>query len=117
MPYIERRRNLWYALLTIPEDVREKLGKLRFIQSLGTPDKTEATILAAPLIGKWKAMSREARGVTNALNDEANRWKRHFATQEVTDREMGDHWAGVEVLEDELRARVDARTKVPSLMR
>lgn len=111
MPYIERRRNLWYALLTIPEDVREKLGKLRFIQSLGTPDKAEAMILAAPLIGKWKAMIREARGATNAVTEEANRWKRNFAEQIIIDREHGDHGAGVDVLEDLLRERTEALAK------
>lgn len=114
MAYIERRRNLWYALLTVPADVRGKLGKLRFVQSLGTPDKTQASILAAPLLARWKAEIREARGTTNALTEEANRWRRHLSDQAIWDHRMGDtSGMGSLELHDRLRERTEEleRTK------
>jgi phosphoglycerate dehydrogenase-like enzyme len=81
MAYLERRRNLWYAVLTVPADVREKLGKLRFVQSLGTPLKNTAEREAAPLIAKLKAQIAEARGNADALTEEALRWQRHLDLQ------------------------------------
>lgn len=106
MSYLERRRNLWYAVLTIPSDVREKLGKLRFVQSLGTADKGKAQRESLPLIAKWKAQIAEARGETDAIAEEARRWQRHLTLQR-TGAESGNPSliAGLEVLEDELRER------------
>ncbi len=108
MSYLERRRNLWYAVLTIPKDAREKLGRMRFIQSLGTPDKAKANILAAPILARWKAMIREARGATNAVAEEARRWKQALEEQPLRDEAMGDpeHMGTLELLET-IRERLD----------
>ncbi len=73
--HIEQRANLWYATLIIPKDVRETLGKFKFIQSLGTPNRREALIRSAPLIALWKTQIDEARGNTGAVANEALRWK------------------------------------------
>jgi integrase len=81
MAHLERRRQLWYAILTIPADLREHFGKLRFIQSTGTPDKRTAEIVAAPLVARWKALIQQARGVTNPLLAEALKWKRDIESQ------------------------------------
>ena len=107
MAYLEKRRNLYYALLTIPEDVREKFGgKLRFVQSLGSPIKSVAEREAAPLIGKWKAMIEEARGNTNALTEEALRWQRHLQTQQQAARSNDSTYTtGLDVLRDQLYDR------------
>jgi integrase len=106
MPYLEKRRNLYYAVLTIPEDVREKLGKMRFVQSLGTPIKSVAEREAAPLIGKWKAMIAEARGNTDALTEEALRWQRHLTLQQQPSKANDPIYVtGFEVLRDQLRDR------------
>lgn len=80
--HIERRRNLWYATLTIPADVRPKLGKFKFIQSLGTPDKQRAKILAAPILAAWRAAIRRERGETDAVIAEALRWREDIAQRD-----------------------------------
>jgi hypothetical protein len=67
MPNLERRRNLWYAVLVVPTDVRASLGKFKFIQSLGTPDKRKAQALAAPVVAKWRAVIRRERGEPRTL--------------------------------------------------
>ncbi len=118
MSHLERRRNLWYARLTVPVDARGKLGKFRFFQSLGTPDKAEAKILAAPLVAKWKATIRQARGVSNALHDEAQRWRQALKEQATTDRQMGDEdGMGTLELHEHLQNREEhiRRTKGPEV--
>ncbi len=80
--YIERRRNLWYAVLTIPEDVRPALGKLRFVQSLGTSDKHRAKVIAAPVLAGWRALIRQERGEGDAVTTEALRWRLAIANEE-----------------------------------
>lgn len=106
MSYLERRRNLWYAVLTIPEEAREVLGKMRFVQSLGTPDKRRADQEKLPLIAKWKAMIAEARGEKDALTEEAKRWRRHLLMQEAAAQSgQSVYLTGLDVLRDDLRER------------
>jgi len=65
MAYLEQRRNLWYATLTIPEDVRHWFdGKRKFVQSTQTSDKRLAQSKAHALVLEWKAQIEEARGNT-----------------------------------------------------
>ncbi|MDP1872073.1 MAG: tyrosine-type recombinase/integrase [Gallionella sp.] len=79
MAHIERRRQLWYAVLEVPTGVRSLFdGKRRMVKSLGTPDKREAEILAAPLVASWKAQFRQAMGITNPVHLEALLWKREL---------------------------------------
>jgi integrase len=89
MSHIEKRRNLWYATLKVPEKLREKVGKTKFLQSLGTADKRRAQALAAPLVALWQAKLRQAGGEGDAVHREALRWR--AAIDEV--RASGDHEA------------------------
>ncbi len=73
--HIERRRNLWYATLHIPAKLRPRLGRMKFIQSLGTADKRKAEYLAAPIIAGWKAQLRQTAGEPDGLHQEAMRWR------------------------------------------
>lgn len=99
MDHIELRRNIWYAVLTIPSDVRTKLGKLRFVKSLRTPDQRAAIRLARPLVAGWKAQIMQARGETEALNgfaEEVRAWREQLAAlsgEERSDIELvlSDH--------------------------
>jgi integrase len=76
---LELRGRIYYATLLVPEDVRSTLGKTRFKQSLGTGNKREAELLKAPYIASWKAQIKQARGSTNAVSNEALRWKNALA--------------------------------------
>ncbi len=77
--YIERRRRLLYAKLNIPEDVRDVLGKMRFVQSLKTDSRSAAERYATPLISRWKMQIDQARankaGNRDPLEDEARSWR------------------------------------------
>lgn len=61
--YIEQRRRRWYAVLDVPQDLRQRLGSSRFIKSLGTESKTEAERLVLPLIAEWKALFHATRNL------------------------------------------------------
>lgn len=63
-PYMERRRNVWYALLTIPSDVRQHFnGKLRFVQSTKHSDQHKAQVVALELVTQWKRQIAAARNI------------------------------------------------------
>ena len=59
---IEKRQNTWYAVLTIPPDVRPVLGKLRFCKSTKTSDKVKAQVRAILMVAHWKAEITKIRG-------------------------------------------------------
>ena len=62
MQYAEKRRNVWYAKLTIPAEVRHIIGKVRFFQSTQTGSSTEAKPRVAILVALWQAQIKKARG-------------------------------------------------------
>lgn len=63
MKYLEKRRNKWYAVLTIPQDVRHEFGgKMRFVKSTGTADQRKAQQVAYALVAGWKEQIEIARG-------------------------------------------------------
>lgn len=62
MKHIEQRANLFYATLTIPVDVRHVLGKMKFLQSTQTDNKSEAVRRARALVDGWKLEISKARG-------------------------------------------------------
>ena len=49
-PNIEKRRRLYYAVVEIPRPLREKFGRARFVQSLGTDCLKTAKYLAGPIV-------------------------------------------------------------------
>ncbi|MFY9513613.1 MAG: tyrosine-type recombinase/integrase [Rubrivivax sp.] len=92
--HIELRRHVWFARLTIPEELRAHFGLRRFSQSLKTGDRRRAVELAQPVVALWKAKIRQARGDANAVQAEALRWRE--ALQEARKAGSDEH---VEVLE------------------
>lgn len=62
MKHLEKRANLYYAVLTVPADVRHIIGKLRFVQSTQTDNLSEAIGRVAALVHRWKAEIAKARG-------------------------------------------------------
>lgn len=77
--YLERRRRRWYAKLTVPEDVRDVIGKLRFVESLKTESRSVAEQRALLVIHKWKSEIDRARaakaGQLDTLEEEAREWR------------------------------------------
>lgn len=63
--YMEPRRNVWYARLTIPEDVRHHFdGKLRFFKSTKHSDQHKAQVVTFELVAQWKRQIAAARNIT-----------------------------------------------------
>lgn len=62
MPNLEKRRQLYYAVLTIPLKAREQIGKLRYVQSTGTGDKRQAQLIANQYVAGWRVLIQKALG-------------------------------------------------------
>lgn len=103
MAHLERRRQLWYATLTVPIDLRDHFGKFKLIQSLGTPDKRIAEVLAAQLVATWKSEFLKIRGASNPIQLEAIKWKKAITQQRKAIAARGQFAeAGLDELEDQL---------------
>ena len=102
MQHLEKRANTFYAVLTVPADVRHLVGKLRFIQSTQTGDKAQARLRAAMLVAGWKAQIVKARGLLP--DPKATFWenlRRDFITAQQRDY---DHDASVDAVMDAIEA-------------
>jgi hypothetical protein len=60
-PGIQMRRKRYYGIKEIPKDVQRKIGKSRFVQSLGTEHLATAKRRYAVLKIQWEAEIAEAR--------------------------------------------------------
>lgn len=62
--HLEQRNGLWFAVLTIPKELRELFhGKVRFIESLKTHSQKEAIDNSRVLIAEWKSKIAFIRGM------------------------------------------------------
>ena len=68
---IELRGNVWFATLHVPKDVRDKIGKAKFFQSLKTSNKKIAYERAMLIVGEWKAQIALVRGTLDNSTIEA----------------------------------------------
>lgn len=107
MSHIEKCRDLYYATLKVPAELREKLGRTKFKKSLGTGDKRRAQDLAKPLVALWKAKLREAKGEPDAVQSEALRWRETLA--ELKRQGDDDHTETIELLVTDKAEEVEAR--------
>lgn len=102
---LEKRNGIWYATVLVPTDAREALGRVRFKKSLGTSNEREAVRLGAPHIASWWAQIKQARGTTNAVATEAQRWRR--ALEQAPDDDTRETWELV--LSDEVERISEAK--------
>lgn len=63
--------NTWYAVLNVPEDVQDKLGKSKLKKTLQTSDKRVAVERSRLVIAEWKALIADARGSLDSYSREA----------------------------------------------
>jgi len=68
--YLEQRRNLYYAVFTIPIDCRKSLGKNKFVKSTHSADKRKAQLIAYQYVASWMLLIEKVRGnESNELKD------------------------------------------------
>ena len=104
MKHLEKRANLYYAVLTVPHDVRPVVGKLRFVRSTQTDDKAEAALRAALLVAGWRAEITKARG---SLPDPKAAFWTNLRREFVNAQDEGTKSAIEEVAEAEARKIAD----------
>ena len=72
--YIEKRRQLWYAVLDVPPMLQPCVGKRRFVKSLKTASRPDAANRARIVVARWKQQIAKA-GRTDKLIEEATAWR------------------------------------------
>lgn len=70
---IELRHRTYFAYLDVPKDVRSKLGRRIFRETLQTDSRSVANRRAAPKIANWKARIARAREEPN--HNDARYWR------------------------------------------
>ena len=70
--HVELRHKTYYALLTVPKDVRPILKKSKFFKSTQTSNLKEAELKAANLVFKWNQYVEKARALIRADSDDPN---------------------------------------------
>jgi len=74
--YIDKRRRRYYAVLDIPEAVRPKFKRKRFVKSLQTDSLSEAEIRVMSVVHEWKKLIKAARtGTVTSFDDIINHIK------------------------------------------
>lgn len=91
--YLEKRRQLYYAVLTVPKSLQSKLG-LRFVKSTGEGDRRRAATIASQLVAGWKLLIEQAKGNDTGFLAEAIQFR--------DDIEKSQDAEYKEVLEDSL---------------
>jgi integrase len=78
--YLEKRRQLYYAVLTVPKELQgiDGLPSLRFVKSTGTPDKRKAIVIASQYVAGWKLQIEQARGNDTGLIAEAIQFRKEI---------------------------------------
>ena len=61
------KSGIWQAELRVPREVRPVIGKTRFAKSMGTRNKREAVLRAAPLLEQWQSDIELAKSDPHAL--------------------------------------------------
>lgn len=114
--YLQLRGKTWYAVLDVPKDVRDIIGKTKFKQSLKTLSRKEAKPLANLLVASWKQQIEIARSqdpnidTAKLLAEEHRRLRRAWKEAKDADKQQAidalnafyDH---VSELAEELAAR------------
>ena len=82
--YLVKKGNIWNAAVTVPKELREKLGAARLKASLKTGNLAEANRLKWPVVAAFKARIAEAKQAqenpTAVKLREAVEWRRELAT-------------------------------------
>lgn len=78
--YIERRGHRFFAVLKVPKELHQQLGRTRYIKALGTDSPTEARRRVPMLITAWKTEIAKAReDGTDPLASDAAWFKKALA--------------------------------------
>lgn len=89
--YLEKRRQLYYAVLTVPKSLQAELG-LRFVKSTGTGDRRKAAIIASQLVAGWKLQIEQAKGNDTGFLADAIQYREDIEkAQDAEYREALEH--------------------------
>jgi integrase len=94
--WLQKRRRRWYAVLEIPEALRSRFGKARFVASLQTESLTVAEQRVLPLVAGWKSAiesAKTSKGGKINLTSEAADWRlyiENYKKKGMSDNQIND---------------------------
>ena len=91
--WLQKRRRRWYAVLEIPQAVRARFGKTRFVASLETESLTVAERRVLPIIAEWKKAIDLAKHGHSDLASEIEQWRNYKVSYKkagLSDAEIAD---------------------------
>lgn len=100
--HLQKRRLKYYARLSVPEDLRDKIGKRELIKSLQTSDLKIANAKVLKVIGEWKLGFEALRGTPSALEELASAIRLEDDHTTTPDAPMTDKEAYIEHIADDL---------------
>lgn len=100
--HLQKRRNVYYARLAVPEDLRKHYGRKEFIQTLKTSDLRVAKAKVLKVISDWKLGFEALRGSHDALEALAAELRIAPSHQSHPDAPMSDKDAFMESVADSL---------------
>ena len=94
------KSGIWQAELRVPKDVRPVMGRTRFAKSMGTRDKREAVVKAAPLLEQWQSEIDLAKSDPQAFmaNQILRKARQEFHGKPLDSGRSDDHLAWLENL-------------------
>ena len=101
---LTKRNGIYYAQLSVPEDVRHIIGKSNFRRSTGSRTRNIALLEAAPWLEEWRRQIRMARQEPDALLEEMAVLKARAEVQKLDPAVKPNEW-GYHPAEEELEAK------------
>lgn len=94
------KSGIWQAELRVPTDLRLVVGRTRFAKSMGTRDKREAIVKAAPLLEQWQSEIDLAKSDPQAFmaNQIMRKARQEFHVKPLDSGRSDDHLAWLENL-------------------
>ena len=94
------KSGIWQAELRVPTDLRLVIGRTRFAKSMGTRDKREAVVKAAPLLEQWQSEIDLAKSDPQAFmaNQILRKARQEFHVKPLDSGRSDDHLAWLENL-------------------
>jgi integrase len=74
--YLMQSRRVWYAIMEVPEALRDKFGKARLKQTLQTESLSLAEVRVRPVIVEWKRQIELARSGATTLEANIFKWRK-----------------------------------------
>jgi Domain of unknown function (DUF6538) len=69
--YLQKRGHKWLVIVEVPKPLRKRIGRDRFVKSLGTDSLAQANKLKLPYVSEWRRQSKHREDPEAELRQKA----------------------------------------------